>query len=306
MRILITGGAGFIGSHLADALLDLGHEVLAIDNLETGKRENLPEEVRFRLLDVSNGFQFTAGSFRPEVVVHAAASYRDPADWLRDSRTNVQGTVRVLQDSVKLRVERFVYLQTSLCYGPPREQAITLDHPINPQNSYAITKTAAERFVMMSGLDWVSFRLANCYGPRNLSGPVPTFYKKLANGESCTVVDTRRDFVYVDDLVDYLLDAVLQGKGKGIYHVSSGRDYSIKELYDQVLFNIDPLATEYIAPEMRERNPDDVESILLDNSRTLEEFGYTPGVSLLEGVRRTVKWYKEHGVGTTYTHLRGY
>ena len=114
----------------------------------------------------------------------------------------------------------------------PTEQPITLDHPIRPDSSYAISKTAGEQYIELSGLDFVSFRLANAYGPRNISGPLPTFFHRLTEGKRVFVMDTRRDFIYVDDLVDVVTQAVVDGTGHGHYHVSSGSDFSIKELFD--------------------------------------------------------------------------
>ncbi len=124
--------------------------------------------------------------FAPEVVVHAAASYKDPEDWASDAATNVLGTSLVARAARRPRSGGFIYLQTALCYGlHPLEQPITLDHPILPTaSSYAISKTAGEQYVALSGLDWQSFRLANAYGPRNLSGPLPTFYSRLDHAAS--------------------------------------------------------------------------------------------------------------------------
>lgn len=315
MKILITGGAGFIGSHLVDALLAEGHSVFVIDNLVTGRLENLPESDKnfwfFRKgISGSYGCFHVFGRAQPDVVVHAAASYRNPDDWITDVETNVNGTVNVVRESLKFYVRRFIYLQTSLCYGPPRTTPIALDHPLNPTNSYAISKVAAERYIMLSGLDYVSFRLANCYGPRNLSGPIPTFYKKLEAGEKCTVVDTRRDFVYIDDLIHLILLAI-KGVGKGVYHVSTGRDYSIKDIYKQVEYSYHEVAPSDVVqravvhPVFQERGKDDVETILLDPLATEREFGFLPSIPLKDGIRAAVQWYDKHGVGKTYTHLRG-
>ena len=187
MRVLITGGAGFIGSHLADRLLNRGDEVLVVDNYSTGRRDNLAPHAK---LEIVEGTIADADlvkrlfvDFRPDYVVHAAASYKDPNNWEEDSRTNTLGGAIVTKASVESKVKRLVYLQTSLCYGvKPLEQPITLDHPIRPgDSSYAISKTAAEQYIALSGLNFVSFRLANAYGPRNLSGPLPTFYHRLTN-----------------------------------------------------------------------------------------------------------------------------
>ena len=133
-------------------------------------------------------------------------------------------------------VERLLYFQTALCYGTtPEEQPVTLVHPIRPDSSYAISKTAGEQYIEMSGLDFVSLRLANAYGPRNISGPLPTFFHRLTEGKGVFVMDTRRDFIYVDDLIDVVVQAVVDGTGHGTYHASSGSDFSIKELFDATI-----------------------------------------------------------------------
>ena len=308
MKILITGGAGFIGSHLADALLKEGHEVFIIDNLATGRLENVPREAVFWNKDIrkEDFMDSYFSSIQPEIVVHAAASYKDPDDWQEDTNTNVLGTVNVVKQSIKYGVKRFIYLQTSLCYGPPQEIPITLQHPINPQNSYAISKVAAERYIMMSGLNYVSFRLANCYGPRNLSGPIPTFYKRLSEGLGCTIMDTRRDFVYIEELVEILILAV-NGAGEGIYHVSSGKDYSIEDAYWDVYNAMDFSKEGIVSHEFVSRGIDDVETILLDPSRTVRDFHIQAKLksrSLSWGIAEAVEWYKRNGVGKTYTHLK--
>jgi nucleoside-diphosphate-sugar epimerase len=141
------------------------------------------------------------------VVVHAAAAYKDPGDWQEDVASNVVGTVNVVKASERAGVGRLVYFQTALCYGlHPVEQPITLSHPVRPEgSSYAISKTAGEDYIGLSALDFISFRLANAYGPRNLSGPLPTFYHRLTSNKPCFVMDTRRDFIFVDDLVDCVM-----------------------------------------------------------------------------------------------------
>ncbi len=308
MKVLITGGAGFIGSHLTDRLLARGDEVLVIDNYRTGRRDNLKPSPALEVVEgtiadpglVRDAF----ARFKPEVVVHAAASYKDPDDWAEDSRTNVEGTVNVAQAAKAAGVRRVIYYQTALCYGlKPLEQPITLDHPIILEgSSYAISKTAGERYLAFSGLDYVSFRLANAYGPRNISGPLPTFFQRLSSGKGCFVVDTRRDFIYVQDLVDCTVLAI-DGKGRsGPYHISSGADFSIAELYDATVdaMGLDPKPE----PERRQRNPDDVFTILLDPSRTQADFGWKVSTPLNQGIPPTIAYYREYGISQTFTHLR--
>lgn len=305
MKVFITGGSGFIGSHLADLLLARGDEVLVIDNFETGRRDNLKAHPKLKFVEGSICDQELVNKlmkdFHPDVVVHAAASYKNPNNWVEDTRTNVMGTAIVCQAMAAVGVKRIIYFQTALCYGlKPLEQPITLNHPILPRgSSYAISKTAGEDYVHLSGLDYVTFRLANAYGPRNISGPLPTFFKRLTTNQKCFVMDTRRDFVYIEDMIACIMNAV-DGKGSGTYHISSGSDVSIKELFDATTkaLGMD------IEVEVKPRQPDDVFSILLDPSRTENDFAWKANVPLEEGVSKTIEYYKQYGIEETFTHLK--
>lgn len=299
MRVLVTGAAGFIGSHVADRLVANGHDVIGIDNFLTGFRGSFPEEGRLLAgrveyaADVINGY-------RPDVIFHAAASYNDPAAWARDIRTNVEGTAVVAQAARAANVERIVYCQTSLCYGlTPPPYPMGEDHPLDPRGSYAVSKTAGEQYLLESGLDVVSFRLANVYGPRNLSGPVPAFWKRLTAGEACTVVDARRDFVYVSDAVDVFEQALLGDGEPGVYHVATGGDYAIAELYAQVASRFDDAAA-----TVQPRGDDDVATILLNPGKAAAAFDWQATTPLDVGIALACAWYEEHGVGETFTHLR--
>ena len=247
--------------------------------------------------------------FQPEIVVHAAASYKDPSNWIEDASTNVVGAANLVTAAKKVNVKRIIYFQTALCYGlKPIEQPITLEHPYfsgkySGGSSYAISKTGAELYIELSGIDFISFRLANSYGPRNLSGPLPTFFSRLTEGRPCFVMDTRRDFIFVDDLVDVVIKAV-DGMGtKGYYHVSSGKDYAIKELFDATLKALNITLEKDV--EVRERGEDDVYTILLDPTKTNKDFGWKVSTPLEDGIKKAVEWYKEYGISQTYTHLHG-
>ena len=308
MKVLITGGAGFIGSHLADRLLARGDVVRVIDNFSTGRRDNLTSHANLVIMEgsIATGdlVHYVNGGFKPDVVVHAAASYQDPDNWLEDVETNVKGTANVVRYARQYNVKRLIYFQTSLCYGYPKDATpIPIDAPQAPAiASYAITKTAAENYIAFSGIDYISFRLANAYGPRNLSGPTPTFYQRLTTGKGIYAAKTRRDFIYIDDLLQLVLMAI-DGKGsRGAYHASTGSDYAIKQMADAV---VKALGMTYEVPE-RERAPDDVERILLDPSKTIRDFGWKPTTPLETGVAAAVEWYKTHEITRTYTHLRNY
>ncbi len=306
-KVLITGGLGQIGSHVAEMMLERGDKVLVIDNLATGRREHLAEapnlsividtiadkDLVYRLMD----------DFKPDVVVHTAASYKDPNDWFNDTLTNCVGGANVVDAAKKSGVKRFIYFQTALCYGlKPMEQPITLKHPRNPGgSSYAISKTTNELYIELSGIDFVTFRLANVVGPRNVAGPLPIFYQRLKEGKKCFVTRSRRDFVFVKDLARVVLKAS-DGIGNGSYHFSSGTDVAITELYDAVVKAMG--IAEYPAPEIKELGPDDVFSILLDPSRTFTDFGKIQFTPIQVTVGEAIAYYRKHGTLGEYTHLR--
>jgi UDP-glucose 4-epimerase len=308
MKVLITGGAGFIGSHIADRLLERGDQVLVIDNYETGRRDNLTANGNLKVVEGSIANQGLVdqafAEFQPDIVIHAAASYKDPENWIEDADTNVKGSANIVKAAKQHNVCRVIYFQTALCYGlKPLEQPITLSHPIQSSgSSYAISKTAGEQYIELSGLNYVSFRLANAYGPRNLSGPLPTFYHRLTNDKPCFVMDTRRDFIFIDDLVDCVMKAI-DGKGaKGAYHISSGSDFSINELFDATIKALSIKLEQEV--EVRPRHEDDAFTILLDPSKTNADFDWQVTTPLETGVARAIEWYKQYGISQTFTHLK--
>ena len=307
MKILVTGGLGQIGSHVTEVLLDRDDEVLVVDNLATGRKEHLSENEKLKVVidTIANPKLVDSlfGSFRPDIVVHAAASYKDPDDWYGDTMTNCVGGANIVRASLNHGVDRLIYFQTSLCYGlNAQERPITLNHPKFPAStSYAITKTANEDFIEISGLDFVTFRLANVVGPRNVAGPLPVFYQRLKDGKKCVVTESRRDFVFVKDLARLVLKAC-DGVGSGTYHFSSGTDVAIRELYDAVVKAMN--LTHYPEPEVRALGEDDVYSILLDPSRTFEDFGNIEFTSVEDAVAESISYFREYGILGEYTHLR--
>lgn len=308
MKILVTGGAGLIGSRIAEKLLERGDEVAVIDNFATGRPDNIPQSPNLKIVEGSIGEQSfvlsTFDEFQPEVVVHCAASYKNPDDWEEDIKSNILGTINVIRGFQKAGCRRMIYLQTALCYGlNPKEQPITLSHPLVPEgSSYAYSKTVAEQYIQLSGIDYITFRLANVYGPRTVAGPLPIFYDRLVQNKPCFVMDTRRDFVFVDDLAEVVLKAIDGHGERGAYHASSGSDFAIKDLYDATI------ETMGITPEheveVRPRDPGDAYTLLLDPSKTQRDFEWKPKTPLQKGVKTAIEWYKNHRVQKAYTHLR--
>lgn len=307
MKVLVTGGYGQVGSTVASLLLARGDEVLSIDDFATGRRDNLVPHANLRSVEgsivdaelLAREFE----TFKPDIVVHTAASYKDPDDWHSDALVNGVGTANIARCCRDQGVSRLIYFQTALCYGTkPLQSPITLDHPLNPANSsYAISKTCGEQYVQFSGVDYVTFRLANVIGERNVSGPLPIFYGRLANAQKCFVTEARRDFCYAGDLARVVVRAA-DGTGHGTYHFSSGQDVAIKELYDAVVRAMK--LNDYPQPEVRPLGPDDAASILLDPSRLFVDYGNVEFTPLDEIARVAVERWREAGVVGGYTHLK--
>ena len=305
MNVLVTGGAGFIGSHLVESFLSAGDEVFVLDNYETSRRDVLSEQAGLAIADgsiadpsiVREAFERS----NPDVVVHCAASYKDPDNWREDVHTNIFGAVNIVGCARDAKVSRIIYLQTALCYGNhPHPIPVPPDHMYWPESSYAASKAAAEQYLNLSGVDTLCFRLANVYGPRNLSGPVPTFFKRLTEQKACFATKTKRDFVFVGDMIE-VLEKASKGVGDpGYYNIASGGDYWISAVYRAV---VDALG---IDGEFEERDPlsDDAPSILLDADKTKATYDWDVKTGLDEGIRLAVEWYKIHGVEDTYTHLK--
>jgi UDP-glucose 4-epimerase len=265
--------------------------------------------VRFVEDDISDSDGWWTHVAASDLIVHCAASYDDRDKWHRDTDTNVKGAINVAI-AARETGARVIYFQTALIYGnnpyvnelwdEDVGQPLPRNTPFNPENSYAISKLAAEQYLRHSGVPLLTFRLANIYGPRNLSGPVPTFFKRVTAGQPCTIVDSRRDFVYIDDLCDLVMQAIGM-EATGTYHVSTGRDYPIGELYDAVVGALDAYGGP--DPALVPRGADDAPTILLDPTETQRDFTWRATTDLDEGVERAVEWYRENPFDRTFTHL---
>lgn len=306
MRILITGGAGCLGSNLVEHWLPAGHELLVIDNFATGRREVVPggvpglEVVEGSVVD-EVGFDACVERFRPEVIVHSAAAYKDPADWHEDTRTNVLGAINVARAAERFNVPRIVNFQTALCYGRPRTVPIPVTHPVAPFTSYGISKTAGEAYLLASPVPVASLRLANIAGPRLAIGPIPTFYTRLKADKSCFCSATVRDFLDMSDFLA-LMDQLIAGEPvSGVFNVSTGEGRSIRDVYDAVrrYLGLPPDDAVEVVPA----GEDDVEAVVLDPAETTARLGWQAAVGFEETLERQLAWYDEHGVSAIYSHL---
>jgi len=305
MRILVTGGAGFIGSHVVDALIEEGHEVTVVDDLSTGKRRNLNPQAKFYRLDIrdASGLEEVFASERPEIVDHHAAkanvreSLRDPVLY---AEVNVIGSLNLLELSRKYEVKKFIYASTGgAVYGEPEYLPADEAHPINPLDPYGASKHFVEHYLHLYGINYglhyTILRYPNVYGPRQdpygEAGVVAIFTGQMLRGEQAVINgsgEQERDFVYVDDIVEANLLALDKGDGE-IYNLGWGFGTSVNEIFARLKeftgYALDPVHGPPIQGE--------VFKIYLDATKAREELGWVPQVSLDEGLRRTVEYFRE-------------
>jgi len=305
MRILITGGAGCLGSNLIEHYLPQGHEIFVIDNFTTGKKEVLPEMPGLTVVEGSIVNEQLVNDcfakFKPTHIIHSAAAYKDPENWTEDAQTNIIGTIYVAKAALEHNVKRLINFQTALCYGRPEQLPIPSTHPTRPFTSYGISKTAGEAFLLNSGLSVVSLRLANICGPRLAIGPIPTFYKRLKENKACFCSDSIRDFIDISDFIS-LMDILLSTEAHtGVFNVSTGEGHSIKEVFETV--------AEYLSLEVPEVpitavGKDDVKAVVLDPTNTISMFGWKPKVSFKDTISRQLEWYDKYGISDVFSHLK--
>ncbi|MEI6264173.1 MAG: NAD-dependent epimerase/dehydratase family protein [Sphingobacteriia bacterium] len=304
MKILITGGAGCLGSSLIEKYLPLGHEILVIDNFATGKKQVVPETKGLTLIEgtIANKelVDKVFNDFKPEIVINSAASYKDPSNWAEDVNTNVTGTIHVVKAAIENNVERFINFQTALCYGRPQSLPIPITHPTAPFTSYGISKTAGEAFILNAELPTVSLRLANICGPRLAIGPIPTFYTRLKTEKSCFCSDSVRDFIDMEDFLSLMDKVILPGAPTGVYNVSTGVGASIKDVFDTVAKYLKIAPPE--VPVVPVGN-DDVQSVILDPSVTEQTFGWKASFDFEATINRQLNWYDKYGVTDIFSHL---
>jgi UDP-glucose 4-epimerase len=312
VKALVTGGAGFIGSNLVDALLDRGGDVAILDNLSTGRKDNVAEALergaRLIVEDVRNGerVQAVASSERPEVVFHLAAQMDVRVSTARpayDAEVNVLGTVNLLEAAREAGSRRFVYVSTGgAIYGEASELPASERSPIRPEAPYGQAKFAGEGYCRLyerlHGLSAVSLRLGNVYGPRQdplgEAGVIAIFCGKLLEGGRPTVFgdgSQTRDYIYVEEVVRAMTTAA-ESNAHGAFNIGRGVETSVLELVE----SLSALGRELGAredgfePEFAPPRPGEVQRNALDGSLARERLGFVPEVEVHEGLRRTLEY----------------
>ncbi len=303
MKILVTGGAGFIGSNLALVLCERGDDVVIIDNLSTGKLENIPEKAKFQKLDISEAVidkVFEIEKF--DIVFHMAAqmdvrkSVEDPAN---DAEINILGGINLLRSSAKHGVKKFVFSSTGgAIYGEQDYFPADENHPLRPVSPYGISKLSFEKYLyyfkLQFGLEYVALRYANVYGPRQNShgeaGVVAIFCEKLLKGDKTFVNGDglqTRDFVFVGDVVKANLLA-MEHSESGEYNVGTGIETDINTIYEMIKSSIGS-SQERVN---REAMPGEQMRSVISYDLIKKSMGWSPTVSIENGIEKTVEFFR--------------
>ena len=304
MKVLVTGGAGFIGSHLVDRLVQEGHEVIIVDNLVTGKRRNINRAARFYKLDVQSWrLERVFRNERPNVVMHLAAQMdvrKSVEDPMFDAQVNILGTLNVLQQAVKHGVRKVVFSSSGgAIYGEQEMYPAPESHATKPMSPYGLSKLCGEQYLSYfqrsSGLQVVSLRYANVYGPRQdpegEAGVVAIFIQKMLNNEQAVINGNgrqTRDFVFVEDVVEANL-AVMGQDTQGTYNVGTGVETSINDLFRILIQHTGSTCKEVHGPGKKGEQARSV----IDSTRLRHELSWDPKADLSDGLKKTVEYFRE-------------
>ena len=305
MRILVTGGAGFIGSQVADRFVALGHDVAVLDNLSTGFRQFVPPQARFYQVDLTDaaGVERCFSEFRPEIVDHHAAQIdvrKSVADPVFDARVNIVGGIELLLACTRHGVRKLVYASTGgAVYGEGRSLPATEAHPVNPEAPYGASKHTLEHYLylwkLLHGLDYTILRYPNVFGPRQNphgeAGVNAIFIGLMLEGKCPRIFGTGeqlRDYLYVGDVVEANQAALTAGSGEMV-NLGTGVGTSVNQIFTE-LKAILGFPGEPIYEAAR---PGEVQRIFLDASRAKQVLGWQPRISFREGLERTVEWTRQ-------------
>ena len=307
MNILVTGGAGFIGSHITDAFLQKGHNVTIIDNLITGRKENINQKAKFYNLDIRNDeIASVFADERFDVVCHQAAqmdvrkSVEDPR---YDAGVNILGTLNILQNAQKTNVRKVLFASTGgAIYGEQNRFPADEEHPTWPASPYGITKLTCEKYIAFFcqnyNMKYVLLRYANVYGPRQNphgeAGVVAIFISRMLNGEN-TIINgdgkQTRDYVHVDDVVNANLKALKYEKND-YFNIGTGIETDVNEIFT----GINQATGNKTAQEHGAAKPGEQIRSVLSNRKAQNLLGWQPQVGLKHGLTGTVSWFKEHRI----------
>lgn len=303
MKVLVTGGAGFIGSHLVDRLVLEGHEAVVVDNLATGKRRNINRAARFYKMDIQSWrLERVFRNERPNVVMHLAAQMdvrKSVEDPMFDAQVNVLGTLNVLQQAVKHGVRKVVFSSSGgAIYGEQEIYPAPESHVLKPLSPYGLSKLCGEQYLSYyqraSGLQAVSLRYANVYGPRQdpegEAGVVAIFIQKMLNNEQAVINGNgrqTRDFVFVDDVVEANL-AMMGQDTQGTYNVGTGVETSINDLFRILVQHTGSNCKEIHGPAKKGEQARSV----IDSTKLRHEVSWEPKAELSEGLKKTVEYFR--------------
>lgn len=304
MKVLVTGGAGFIGSHIVEQLLEHQHEVVALDNLATGDRCNLPAGARLVVQDVVSDLDPLFAQEGFDAVIHQAAqvsvqfSIRNP---LHDLRVNLEGLVRLLEACRNHRVGKIIFASSAAVYGKPLRLPVPEEHPLVPLSPYGLTKKTAEEYLRiyseLYGIEYTILRYSNVYGPRQSvkgeSGVIAIFTETLCKGGVPTIngdgSDTR-DYVYVEDVAKANVLALTGGEGR-IFNVSTANAVNLNQLFSALT----GVLGSRVEPRYGPARPGDIRHSTLANEKIRGVLGWNPQTELREGLQKTVEWFRRHG-----------
>ena len=303
MKVLVTGGAGFIGSHLVDRLILEGHDSVVVDNLVTGKRRNINRGARFYKMDVQSWrLERVFRNERPNVVMHLAAQMdvrKSVEDPMFDAQVNVLGTLNVLQQAVKHGVRKVIFSSSGgAIYGEQETYPAPETHVLKPLSPYGLSKLCGEQYLSyfqrVSGLQAVSLRYANVYGPRQdpegEAGVVAIFIQKMLNNEQAVINGNgrqTRDFVFVDDVVEANL-AMMGQETQGTYNVGTGVETSINDLFRILVQHTGSTCKEMHGPAKKGEQARSV----IDCTKLRQEVSWEPKADLSEGLKKTVEYFR--------------